>query len=162
MVSGTHSAVSKFGNIVESIMMPPKLVQYCTMNPSVVSKSTSLPDVLHRMFENDFSQVIVQDGAEYRLLSREGISKWVESNIDTDLVSIKETKVSDVLRHEDKTNCEYVDRSTDVFAFIDIIGSPKKRVQAVIVTEHGKSNEKPIGIATVWDAGVLFSKLNIA
>jgi len=158
----SDDVVGKFRSIVESIMKPPKLVQYCTMNPSIVRESTSLPDVLHRMLENDFSQVIVQDGREYRLLSREGISKWVESNIDTDLVSIKETKVSDVLIHEDKGNCEYVGRSTDVFAFIDIIGSPKKRVQAVIVTEHGNPNEKPIGIATVWDAGMIISRLNIA
>ncbi len=153
--------VARFRKTTESIMISPKLLEYCSKNPLYVAKDISLPYVLHLMFENDYSQVIVQDGSEYRLLSREGISKWVESNIDTDLVSIKETKVSDVLMYEEKTNCEYVSRSTDVFAFIDIIGSPKKRVQAVLVTEHGNPNEKPIGIATVRDAGVIFSKLNI-
>jgi CBS domain-containing protein len=153
--------VTKFRKIVESIMKSPMLLEYCSKNPPYVSKDISLPEVLRNMFEHDYSQVIVENCGEYRLLSREGVSKWVEANIDTDLVSITETKVADVLPHEDNTNCEYVGRSTDIFAFIDIIGSPKKRVQAVIITEHGRPDEKPLGIATVWDAGVILSKLNL-
>jgi CBS domain-containing protein len=153
--------VAKFRKITELIMKAPMILEYCSKNPPYVSKDVSLPKVLRLMFEHDYSQVIVENDGEYRLLSREGISKWVEANIDNDVVSIAETKVSDVLPHEDTTNCEYLSRVSDVFAFIDIIGSPKKRVQAVIITENGKSNEKPVGIATVWDAGVIFSKLNL-
>jgi CBS domain-containing protein len=153
--------VTKFHRIAESIMKSPLLLEYCSKNPPYVSEDISLPEVLRNMFKHDYSQVIVESCGEYRLLSREGVSKWVEANIDNDLVSIAETRVEDVLPHEDITNCEYVNRSTDVFAFIDIIGSPKKRVQAVIITEHGKPDEKPLGIATVWDAGVILSKLNL-
>ncbi|MGB4406049.1 MAG: hypothetical protein WBI82_04220 [Sphaerochaeta sp.] len=157
----SKEVICKFGKIVESIMMPPKLVQYCTINPAFVSKSKFLPEVLRHMLKHDFSQVIVQDEGEYRLLSREGVSKWVEANIDNEFAIITGTKVSEVLAYEEKTNCEYVSRSTDVFAFIDIIGSPKKRVQAVIVTENGKVTEKPIGIATIWDAGLILSRLEL-
>jgi len=158
----SDEVVREFGRLVDSIMRPPKLMEYCAKYPSTLSKGMLLPAVLHHMGENDYSQVIVQDDGEYRLLSREGISKWVEANIEIDIVSIKETKVVDVLTHEDEENCKYVDRSTDVFAFLDIISSPKKRFQAVIVTEHGKSKEKPIGIATVWDAGEIVKNLNLA
>lgn len=153
--------VAKFRKIVESILESPRLLEYCSKNPPCVSKEISLPEVLRNMFEYDYSQVIVESCGEYRLLSREGVSKWVEANVDNDLVSITETRAEDVLPHEDITNCKYVNRSTDVFAFIDIIGSPKKRVQAVIITEHGKPDEKPLGIATIWDAGVILSKLNL-
>lgn len=153
--------VTKFRKIAESIMKSPLLLDYCSKNPSYVSKEISLPVVLRNMFKNNYSQVIVDSCGEYRLLSREGISRWVEANIDNDLVSITETIVEDVLPHEDIANCEYVNRLTDVFAFIDIIGSPNKRVQAVIITEHGNPDEKPLGIATVWDAGEILSKLNL-
>lgn len=124
-------------------------------------KDTFLPDVLRHMCKHDYSQVIVQDDANYRLLSREGVSKWVEANINNEFAIISGTKVSEVLAYEEKLNCEYVDRSTDVFAFLDIFSNPKRRVQAAIVTEHGKSNEKPIGIATVWDAGEIINNLNL-
>lgn len=158
----SDEVIREFRKLAESIMMPPKLMQYCAKDPSALSKDVLLPTVLHYMCEYDYSQVIVQDNGEYRLLSREGISKWIEANIETDIVSIKETKVAEILTHEDKVNCRYVDRSTDVFTFLDIIGSPKKRYQAVIVTEHGDSREKPIGIATAWDAGVIIKEMNIA
>lgn len=154
--------VCTFKKLTEFIMEPPKLLQHCTKNPSTLSKEILLPAVLHHMCEKDYSQVIVQDNGEYRLLSREGISKWVEANIETDNVSIKKTKVADVLTHEDEKSCEYVDESTDVFTFLDIVSSPNKRFQAVIITKHGKSKEKPIGIATVWDAGEIVKKLNLA
>ncbi len=154
--------VSKFRTLVELIMMPPKLMQYCATELSSFVDDVLLSEVLRHMYKNDYSQVIVKHDENYRLISREGISKWAGANIDDVPEIIPRTKVSEVLAYEDDTNCEYVDSTTDVFTFLDIFSDVKRRVQAIIVTEHGKSNEKPIGIATVWDAGVIIKEMNIA
>jgi len=158
----SKEVVCKFRSIVELIMIPPRLLQYCAKEPFTISEGEYLPDVLHHMCDNDYSQVIVKENENYRLLSREGVSKWVEANISNEFAIISGTTVAEVLSYEDKLNCKYVDRFTDVFVFLDIFSDLKRRVQAVIITEHGKSNEKPIGIATAWDAGKIIKELNIA
>lgn len=147
-----NEIVERFRSISELIMEPPTLLKCCHGEPSIVTIDTSLPEILRIMLAHDFSQVIIQDGCTYRLLTREGISKWLEANIVSDIVSIKETKAADVLAHEEQENCRFVGRNTDIFTFIEEISSPEKRVHAVIVTANGKKTEKPIGIATLWDA----------
>jgi len=144
--------VNKFKLIAESIINPPKLLGHCLMKPSIISRNASLGEVLRIMQENDFSQVIIQDKDEYRLLSREGVSKWLESNISGDSVVVNNVTVAEVLEYEELDRYAYVNRGIDILSFVELISSPEKRLQAVIVTETGRMNETPLGIATLWDA----------
>ena len=58
------------------------------------------------MKEHDFSQLVVQDQkGTHRLITREGIAKWLEESIEDDVVSIRETTIEQVLRCEDKEAC---------------------------------------------------------
>ncbi|MBI9096710.1 MAG: hypothetical protein JEY71_17765 [Sphaerochaeta sp.] len=80
----------------------------------------------------------------------------------SDLISIKETIAEDILQHQDQKTCRFFNSNIDVFEFVDIITSAEKTVQAVIVTQNGKVTEKPLGIATMWDAGYILSELGSA
>lgn len=154
--------VQEFKLISEQIMQPPALLAYCAKNPRCILLDTPLPEILSLMSTNDYSQMLVKTEKTYQLLSREAISKWLESNITSDRISIKETTAEDILQHEDQKNCRFVGRNIDVFEFVDIITSAEKTVQAVVVTQNGKDTEKPLGIATMWDAGVILAKLGSA
>lgn len=162
LIQPTDQVVEQFRTLIALITKPPGLLQYCAKNPTTVSEEEFLPGVLRQMGAHDYSQIIVRGEKKYRLLSREGVSKWIEANIENDLVSIGDTKVADVLAHEDEGTCEFVGRNTDVFVFLELLSDPKRRIQAVIITERGRPNEKPLGIATAWDAGAIIKELSIA
>ena len=154
-----EETVNEFKQISELIMQPPALLTFCGRNPSSVALNTPLPEILSLMSTKDYSQILVQKENTYHLLSREAISKWLESNITSDIISIKDTTAEDILKHGDPRACRFVGKNIDVFEFVDIITSAQKAIQAVVVTQNGKDTEKPLGIATIWDAGVILATL---
>jgi hypothetical protein len=110
------------------------------------------------MRKNDYSQIITDYNERYVILSTEGISHWLEYKSSDDIISLRETKLQDVIRFEPKGTCVYM-RGTDTVdeareRFTADIG---KRVASALVSEHGRSSEKPINIITPWDfvAGAL-------
>jgi hypothetical protein len=132
----------------------PKLLRSVSRQHSlrIFTANTFLAEPLLYMRENDFSQVItIQDG-KHLALSTEGIALWLEAKSKEDIISLSDTRLSDVLSFEPKDGCVYLkaddttDRAREVFA--KDLG---KRLFSALVTEHGNAREKPINIFTPWD-----------
>jgi hypothetical protein len=110
------------------------------------------------MKQNEFSQIIIELSREFVILSSVGIARWLENKSTEDIISPVETKLGEVLDFEPKGSCIYLKVSDTVEEarerFTSDIG---KMVVSVLVSEHGKSTEKPINIITPWDfvAGAL-------
>ena len=110
------------------------------------------------MRKNDFSQVIAECARRFVILSAEGIAHWLEQKSTEDIISLVETKLGQVLDFEPKYTCIYLSaRDTIDEARERFTKEIDKRVASALITENGRSSEKPINIITPWDfvAGAL-------
>ncbi len=148
----TEETVSRFQTLVDLIKNPPKLITKSATEIDIYTLGKTLAAVLIEMKDNDYSQLVIknEDGV-HQLITREGITKWLEHSIEEDIFSIKETQIADIIVFEDKNALEFVTRDTDIFEGLKIFASPKKRIQALIITENGKNTEAPLGLITAYD-----------
>lgn len=147
-----QDVLDKFKDICDEIYDPPKLIKYSTRNFEIYHLSTSLAKILPVMSGNDYSQVIVANQDRmYGLITREGIAQWIEANIQNDIISIRDTFIKDIIKYEKEESWIYLNRRTNVYEGIDAFSHAKRRIQALIISQNGKPNEKPLGLVTLWD-----------
>lgn len=148
----TQAVVDEFSTIVTMITNPPTLLSYSTKNVKVRSVQDSLSSALREMGAHDYSQLLVQDtSGSLRLITREGIATWLERSIEDDLVSIRETTIEEIIRCEDESAYRFMSRGTDIWEGIQAFSDPKRRIQALILTQHGRASEQPLGLITTYD-----------
>jgi len=89
------------------------------------------------------------------LLSSEGIVKWLENAEDTGLAHLERATVGDALSYEDQDICLYLSRDETVDAALDAfekaLAQKRPRLQAILVTQNGRPEERPLGIIIPWD-----------
>lgn len=145
--------VVEIQNVLKNITTPKRVDSVFKRNVFTASKSDSIETVLTNMVLNDFSQApIIEDNIIVGMLNAEAVSKWLGKKIEEDIISLKETKVEEVLSCSDtQNNFKIIKRKTNLFEvqqiFIDNIGRVTP-LEALIITENGKPTEAPIGIIT--------------
>lgn len=148
----TQAVVDEFRGIAAMITDPPALLSYSVKNVQVRSVQDSLSSALREMGAHDYSQLLVKDSnGTHRLLTREGIAAWLEQSIEDDLVSIGETTVEQVIRFEDEQACRFLGRGADIWEGLNAFSDPKRRIQAIVLTQHGRASEQPLGLVTAYD-----------
>ncbi|MFT4414222.1 CBS domain-containing protein [Fredinandcohnia humi] len=88
------------------------------------------------------------------LLATGDIVKWMTENVRNAVVELAEIKVKDVLKTVRNHPIEFAAKSIDIFSVEDIFENKHKNkiyLEAVIITENGKSDELPLGMVTAWD-----------
>jgi len=106
------------------------------------------------MKEHDFSQVVVRDRRSFALISVDGITRWLQDQVNGKGVSL-EIPLSDVRPYEPSGNVVVLSPNHALHdveaALVPRHGQARPDVFAVIITEDGTSTGTPIGIATPWD-----------
>lgn len=107
---------------------------------------------LREMHKEDYSQVVIRVGGRLRLLTREGLGRLMADAWDDDYVDVKHAGIDDVLPYEspgtmvvmagDRTLAE----AKEVFTRLTT-----SRVYAIVVTDSGDDQGRPLGIVTPWD-----------
>lgn len=107
------------------------------------------------MRENVFSQTVVEISSGFTLLTTEGVSRWLESQVEEDIISVREARISDALSFEVKGAGLFMARNETVYAareaFMKVPREGRERLLAILVTDHGRKSEKPLAIVTPWD-----------
>lgn len=152
----SEKAVEELERIVDAIRTPPRLIPMFQREVICFDAAEPLSSVLAYMARHDYSQVVTRIASnELQLVTAEGISRWLEHNVQHDLISLAETSVVDVLPFEDEGTFVLLGKENSVYdaedAFIQAIYQGRPRLYAVIVTETGRPTEKPLGIVTPWD-----------
>lgn len=150
-----QETLKKFEEILEMIKSPPRVIPRFQAQITVFSSEDPLGMALSHMHENDYSQVVVQVNGEYRILSSEGIVRWMSGARQVGLADIEAATVGNVYVHEEQTGHCYMSRNetTDavIVAFEEAISKGLPRLLAILITHSGKPTEKPLGIITPWD-----------
>lgn len=146
------STVDSINKILVKITEPKIVSSLFNSSVFVARTDDSLSSVLSIMLSKDFSQAPIMDHDKIiAMLNSEAIAKWLGSKAD-DLIAPQDTRVEEILSCSDtRNNFKLISRKTTLFEVLDIfiacIGNPTP-LEALIITEHGKATEKPIGIIT--------------
>ncbi len=89
------------------------------------------------------------------MLSERCIARWVSHYVKDEIFDLSEVTISEVLAHkETEENVSFISRNTNLFVVQDMfVKNPL--LEATIITENGKMDEKPIGIISLWDIAAL-------
>jgi CBS domain-containing protein len=149
----TSQAVDRFGELRDQVTRPPPVLSVSTRKPEVFPADASLSAALQLMHRKDFSQVVVTDHGELRLLSVEGVAGWLESMLATGDIALTQATIGDALEYEMPGTflCMAADRPAREAreAFLDL--DQRHRLFAILITASGEPSERALGIVTAWD-----------
>jgi len=146
--------LERFREIVAAIADPVRVFPTFRRTIRPFGADEPLTKALRFMAEHEFSQVVVRDDGRLAVLSSEGVTRWLAALAD-DTVPMASTTIGDVLEFEPEGTFALLPRSATIDEARDFFdrapGLPQPRVHAVIITEHGRDTEQPLGFATPWD-----------
>lgn len=115
----------------------------------------SIVNVIKAIKEHNYSQYPVYKQKDcIGLLTTGDIVKWMASYMINNIVDLADIKVIDILANVKEHPIKFADKSIDIFEVEEIFENAHKEktdLEAVIITENGGKNEKPLGLITAWD-----------
>ncbi len=147
-------ALAEFERIVQELTNPVSVISLSGGPPKHFHPNESLASALTHMRQHAFSQLVVKAGDEpLELLTETGIARWLEAS---DASALNGTTIANALRFEPPKSFTLVDRHASAHDVRERFqrlpkNAAEGRLQAVIVTEHGRASEKALGIITPWD-----------
>ncbi|HEY0755324.1 MAG TPA: hypothetical protein VGD98_15300 [Ktedonobacteraceae bacterium] len=151
----SSATLARFQALAKNILSPEPLLPAFQKDVHCFSPKEQLRAALSYMRTNDYSQVVVYTGQKLALLSLEGVARWLAQSSEDETLLLKECLIEHVLVNEREGGFSVLGRNHNVYdakdAFARPLGSGKTRLHAVIITQNGKTEEKPLGLVTPWD-----------
>lgn len=148
------SVVKAIEHIRDQFLSPELVYPKFARDVQTFQAEDTLADVFRDITEKGFSQYpIYRQGKYIGLLTENGITRWLayHSVHVLTLVELEEVKVEQVLNREEmRKNDRFVSRATtaqDAENFF--VQNPL--LEALLITETGRSSEQLLGIVTRWD-----------
>ena len=152
----TAETVATVRRILDALTRPRRLDQVASRLGRIFRPEERLTEALRYMRQQGYAQVAVAGPAGTALLTIAGVARWLEDRVERSgaVVDTAEATIADVLAFEGPATCLAMARQQTVDdarqAFIDAL-ERGERLFAVLVTEHGRLAERPIGIVTPLD-----------
>lgn len=151
----TQEALDEFSEMVDQITAPETVYPLFQREIVVYHASDPLVRAIKDLWESDHSQVIVRTDKVLTLLSSAGIMRWLGSQIDGACVDLSDATVGDALAYEEAGGIAFVARDAPVDEarelFLSFPSRRQQRLRAVVITEHGRPSETPLGLITSSD-----------
>jgi len=109
-----------------------------------------------KMRDGVFSQLPMYDKDNcLGLLTAETIARWLASMLAGGIGLVEERPVSEVIQHQEAPNNHtFLSRASLVADGLTAFAKAQrqgKRLEAILITENGRSTETPLGIVTIHD-----------
>lgn len=143
---------------VSTLKNPPKVVHH--FKPAELiefAPHDSISQVLAYTSRHNYSQVLVRQDGKLDLLSSNTIHRWLARWVGEELVELT-VPISEVLKFREPKRKEvrFAGRNTDLFEALSLFqGGQADSLLALVITERGKAEEKPLAFVTPWDLGEL-------
>ena len=152
----TAEAVEQIIAIRNELLSPPSLVSLAAKPVEQCCPTDPLDCSVKKMHDGVFSQLPVYDGQKcLGLLTAETIARWLANHLGDGAGLVEEKPIADVMKHqEDHDNHTFLARTATVadgLAAFDDFLCRGKRLEAILITQSGRSSEALIGIVTVHD-----------
>ncbi|WP_159648207.1 CBS domain-containing protein [Erysipelothrix aquatica] len=158
------SVIETMALIIQALESPRRVRDVFSMNRVFVAEGTeSFSEILKIQREQNYSAVpVYRDNRYVGLLHTRLYQMFLEQNADATL-DLKQYTVNDILKYYEKdSRVIFVSGETTLYDVLKIFNRMHEKGQsmiAMIITEQGFVNEKPIGIITVADVPKILSEL---
>lgn len=161
-------AIDRIKKIRSILLDPPKVSKiYSGRDVMTFNEDETIVRAISRMYEEQYSQApIYRNSNEWvGLLTSNTISRWLASCVQDDILILEGTKIAEVLQYaEYEDDYSFLKKSTTLFDILYEFRRQEdngKKLEAVLVTENGRANERPLGIITVYDLPRIHNILGI-
>jgi len=157
VIAEPHTKVVSRIEYIDHVLSKPRLVgQVFHKKVLCFQINDSLKYVLNVIRQRKFTQFPVYEGHEFRgLVTTVGITNWLATTISGNQIPKKMPTLYDILHHEkNRVNYKFVSRYITIYDAEEIFkqGVERgKRFEALLITEHGKPQQKLLGIITPID-----------
>jgi len=107
------------------------------------------------MQKKDFHQVVVLSNGKPRLLTTEGIARWMSNNVKKGCVNVQDVEIRDVLPFEREDTLVLFKKDQTVLEAREVLSNSIKNniphVYAILIVDSYNSPKKLFGIITPWD-----------
>lgn len=157
-------ALQRLSHIRDQLIRPP-LVEPFIRPVAITDVDQPLRHALQIMRKSNFSQLPVYDQAKhfYALLTGEAIARWLAGAADDDTAQL-DTALGTILSRMDPTGpvqfCARNTRLLHIQQQFNATHHAEQRLAAMIITQDGKPQQKPIGIITGYDLAGIAQRLS--
>ncbi|HKM38807.1 MAG TPA: CBS domain-containing protein [bacterium] len=162
-----QNTVKQIEKIRDQLIAPPTVEPLFFRKVVWCTPSDPMGKVSKIMFKNSFSQIpIYKKGQCCGLLTTETITRWLAHRLQlADTAALENESVEVVARYcEYKDNYVIASRKATLFEALDCFDGFAKRgrnLDALIITASGESDEKPLGIITVFDLPEIYRVIGL-
>lgn len=151
----TPDALKDFQKLVAKVTGPQRVFPQFQRAVRVFDDEDGLQDAIQDLWDQGYSQVIVRRDKRMSLLSYNGITRWMGSEINGTVIDLAGATVGDAMPFEEEGGIGFLDRNATVFdareLFQEFPDNHHQRLRVIVITEHGKSTEGPIGLISASD-----------
>lgn len=146
-------AVEEIERIRERLINPARVVPTFSRAVRTVQSTDTLATVLGLLHAHNFTKFPVYEESRFRgLLTENGIAHWLAHYVAGEtLIDMQEVPVAKLLQTEEEpANHRFVVRDMPVREAFGLFGT-KPQLEALLITQNGREEEKLLGIVTRWD-----------
>ncbi len=164
-IAEPHMAVvNKIEFIADKIISPPLIEKIANNKVNILQLDSTLDEAVKLIYSRSFSQFpIFENGTCVALLTSDTVSRWLGAKVGTDVFSLKETKLREVLEYtEDVDNFILLKRAENIFTILfkfQEYQEKGKRLNAIIISQNGFKKDPVLGIFTIWDLPKIYELL---
>jgi len=152
----TKLAADVISSIRSELLSPEPLLSFAAKPVATCRPAEPITIAVQKMREGRFSQIpVCDDDRCLGLLTAETIARWLSIDLSANGGLIEEKPIANVMSHqEDPENHVFVARiatADDAVAAFEDFLRRGRRLEAVLITERGHSDEGILGIVTVHD-----------
>lgn len=151
----TPEALNDFQKLVAKVTGPQRVFPQFQRTVRVFDDEDGLQDAIQDLWDQGYSQVIVRREKLMGLLSYNGITRWMSSEINGTVIDLAGATVGDAMPFEEEGGIAFLDRNATVFDARELFQvfpeKHKQRLRVIVITEHGKATEGPLGLISASD-----------
>lgn len=154
LATPSESIVSKLERISRELSAPERVEKrFLTDGVATVTLEHSIKDVLQLISKRNFSQFpVIEDSKIIALLTENGITRWLSTQVANEsMIEFAEVTVGMVLDHEERRKNMIVIGRLRELNEVRLLFANNAFLEAAIITQAGKLDQKPLGILTRWD-----------
>lgn len=147
--------VERIEHIDEILAEPAEAMSIASSPVHIVESDTPLVQVLEMIRDHKLNEYPVYDKGQCKgLLTGREILKWMANTHTEGKIDISSIQVKDILPEKNEYIISFVNREANIFDIeytFEEHQSLNKKLEAVLITPEGGSDELPVGIITSWD-----------
>ncbi|MFC0188666.1 CBS domain-containing protein [Fictibacillus aquaticus] len=149
--------VERAEQIAAYFMKPEHALSIATKAVMIFEENDTLRRVLECIKKHDYTRFpIYNTKGEYQwLLTASDILNWMTKQLNDNVINLDDARIKDLkIKNKKQKQVEFISKSSSIFKAEEIFEkyhNDNKKLEAIIVTLNGKSDEKPLGIITSYN-----------